>query len=210
MRATTLHLVRVGLTAAMISSTANAAAGERSSAAGAGADRMRVGVTLLPMPVGVLQSGGAAAETSVGSVFALAVMASFDLVTYPNAFVGFAPSYAFHIKARGADVAPRQEPPRRRSPAARLRISRARLLIHLRDPGGRRSAGAGDRCARRRPARPHAQSVPRCGARLPGWLPEGPVQSDGEQRESELRPGRRRRRRPHLGSCPGQLTRRRP
>ena len=109
MRATTLHLVRVGLTAAMISSTANAAAGERSSAAGAGADRMRVGVTLLPMPVGVLQSGGAAAETSVGSVFALAVMASFDLVTYPNAFVGFAPSYAFHIKARGADVAPRQE-----------------------------------------------------------------------------------------------------
>jgi hypothetical protein len=108
MRATTLHLVMVG-TAAVISSTAYAAAGKDTTAARAGTDKMRVGITLLPMPLGLLRSGGAGSDTSVGSVFAFAVMTSVDFVTHPNVFVGLAPSYAFHIKARGADVDPGQE-----------------------------------------------------------------------------------------------------
>ena len=109
MRARTLQLVMVGLVAAMISSTADAAAGESFRAGRLAADRMRVAVTLLPMPLGVLHSGGAGSETNVGSAFAFAVMTSVDFVTHPNVFVGLAPSYGFHIKARGADVDPGRE-----------------------------------------------------------------------------------------------------
>jgi len=109
MRATTLHLLMVSLTAATVCSTANAAAGERLGAGRAPADQLRVGITLLPMPLGVLRAGDAASDTSAASAFAFAVMTSVDFVTQPNLFVGLASSYAFHIQARGAGVDPGQE-----------------------------------------------------------------------------------------------------
>jgi hypothetical protein len=109
MRAMTRHLVMVGLTAAMVCSTARAAARETFSAGRSRADEMRIGIALLPMPIGVLRGSGAGSETGAGSVFALGVMTSVDFVTRPNAFVGFAASYAFGIKAHDTDVDPSQE-----------------------------------------------------------------------------------------------------
>jgi hypothetical protein len=106
---TALYLVVVGLTGTMIPTTATAASAKDSGAAPAAASKMRVGITLVPTPFGVLHSASTESESSVGSVFAFAVMPTFDFVLHPNTFIGLAPSYTFHIKARGADVDPSRQ-----------------------------------------------------------------------------------------------------
>ena len=59
---------------------------------------MRLGVTLMPMPLGSLGGGGA----SVDSAIAFGVMPVFDYLVLPNVFVGAAPSYTFNVKAKDA------------------------------------------------------------------------------------------------------------
>ena len=65
---------------------------------------IRLGLTLVPAPFGSLRSGPPGGEFSVGSQFAFAVMPVFDLSVARHLFVGFAPSYTFNVKARGADT----------------------------------------------------------------------------------------------------------
>ena len=73
--------------------TATASGG---AAATADDSKMRLGVVLVPMPIGSLKSPGG----SVDSAVAFAVMPVFDYLVLPNLFVGVAPSYAFNVKAK--------------------------------------------------------------------------------------------------------------
>jgi len=70
------------------------------AAAGASASKMRLGVTLVPMPMGSLKTNVLGAETSIDSAMAFAIMPVFDYFVIPNLFVGVAPSYAFNVKGK--------------------------------------------------------------------------------------------------------------
>ena len=61
---------------------------------------IRLGLTLVPAPFGSLRSGPPGAEFWVGSQFAFGVMPVLDVSLAHHLFVGFAPSYAFNIKAK--------------------------------------------------------------------------------------------------------------
>ena len=71
------------------------------------AREVRVGLTLVPAPLGGLDDNG----TRVGSEFAFGVMPTVDVALHPNLFVGVASNVTFHVRARGAadDVAPGRE-----------------------------------------------------------------------------------------------------
>ena len=102
MKPMTLCFAMLGLTGTMISlrAMANEAQVERG---GTTADsKMRVGVTLVPTPVGRLHAGSGS-EATFANPFTFAVMTTFDFVPHPNVFIGLAPSYTFHIRAEGAD-----------------------------------------------------------------------------------------------------------
>jgi hypothetical protein len=64
-------------------------------------DRMRIAVMFVPAPLGVLESGPGTAS-SVGAEPAYGMMTTFDFLARHNLFAGFAPAYAFHVRARGA------------------------------------------------------------------------------------------------------------
>jgi hypothetical protein len=64
-------------------------------------NRMRIAVMFVPAPLGVLESGPGPAS-SVGAEAAWGMMATFDFLARYNLFAGFAPAYAFHVRARGA------------------------------------------------------------------------------------------------------------
>ena len=64
------------------------------------ASKMRLGVTLVPMPFGSLKTNALGSETSVDSAIAFAVMPVFDYLVLPNVFVGAAPSYTFNVKGK--------------------------------------------------------------------------------------------------------------
>jgi hypothetical protein len=67
---------------------------------GASTSKMRLGVTLVPMPLGSLKTNALGTETSVDSAVAFAVMPVFDYLVLPNVFVGVAPSYTFNVKGK--------------------------------------------------------------------------------------------------------------
>jgi len=67
---------------------------------GKSASKMRLGVTLMPMPLGSLKSNLGGAESSVDSAIAFGVMPVFDYLVLPNVFVGAAPSYTFNVKGK--------------------------------------------------------------------------------------------------------------
>lgn len=64
-------------------------------------NRMRVAVMFVPAPLGLLESGPEP-PSSVGAEAAYGMMATFDFLARYNLFAGFAPAYAFHVRARGA------------------------------------------------------------------------------------------------------------
>jgi hypothetical protein len=64
------------------------------AAAGADQSKMRLGLTLVPAPLGSLKS----ATTSQDTAFAFGVMPLFDFKVHPNFFVGIAPLYTFNVK----------------------------------------------------------------------------------------------------------------
>jgi hypothetical protein len=70
---------------------------------------IRLGLTLVPAPYGVLRSGPPGAEFSVASELAFAVMPLVDVSLARHLFVGFAPSYTFHVKAQGGARDPASE-----------------------------------------------------------------------------------------------------
>jgi hypothetical protein len=67
------------------------------SATGAEASKMRLGLTLVPMPLGSLKGAGG---TSLDTAFAFGVMPIFDYKVHPNFFVGVAPLYIFNVKGK--------------------------------------------------------------------------------------------------------------
>lgn len=77
--------------------TATAAGGP---AASASASKMRLGVTLMPMPLGSLKTNVLGTEVSSDSAVAFGIMPVFDYLVLPNVFVGVAPSYTFNVKAK--------------------------------------------------------------------------------------------------------------
>lgn len=79
--------------AAMPPPTATAAG---TATAGASASKMRLGVTLVPMPLGSFKTGPASLDSAV----AFGVMPVFDYLVLPNVFVGVAPSYTFNVKPK--------------------------------------------------------------------------------------------------------------
>jgi hypothetical protein len=64
-------------------------------------NKMRIAVMFVPSPLGLLYSGPGAGS-SVGAEPAYGMMATFDFLARYNLFAGFAPAYAFHVRARGA------------------------------------------------------------------------------------------------------------
>jgi len=82
--------------AAMPPPTATAAG----TATGASASKMRLGVTLVPMPMGSFKTNALGTDISVDSAMAFAIMPVFDYLVLPNLFVGIAPSYAFNVKPK--------------------------------------------------------------------------------------------------------------
>ena len=75
-----------------------------SVARGEDASKVRVGVTLVPTPIGLLEvREPGTAEEGVRSGFAFGVMPVVDFALHRNVFVGLAPSYTFHVRAVGAD-----------------------------------------------------------------------------------------------------------
>jgi Outer membrane protein beta-barrel domain len=69
-------------------------------AASASASKMRLGVTLMPMPLGSLETNALGTATSVDSAIAFGIMPVFDYLVLPNVFVGAAPSYTFNVKGK--------------------------------------------------------------------------------------------------------------
>jgi len=61
----------------------------------ASASKMRLGINLIPMPIGSL---GGPAGSSADTAFAFGVMPAFDYLVHPNFFVGVGPSYTFNVK----------------------------------------------------------------------------------------------------------------
>jgi hypothetical protein len=69
----------------------------------------RIGVMLVPSPMGRLHAEAADGfQETVRSEPTLTVMTTFDFVprSTPNLFIGFAPSYTFHVKAAGSFADP--------------------------------------------------------------------------------------------------------
>lgn len=100
---TTRKLLRVavcGMMTAAVPSLATAGEGEPAIRAARQPTTMRVGVMLVPTPMGNLRDGPPGSEVRVGSDPTVGAMATFDFLTRANLFVGFAPSYIFHVKAR--------------------------------------------------------------------------------------------------------------
>ena len=64
-------------------------------------NRMRIAVMFVPAPLGILYSGPGTGS-SVGAEPAYGMMTTFDFLARHNLFAGFAPAYAFHVRARGA------------------------------------------------------------------------------------------------------------
>jgi hypothetical protein len=62
--------------------------------------KMRLGVMLVPMPLGSLKTSVAGADLSTDLAIAFAVMPVFDYIVMPHLFVGAAPSYAFNVKPK--------------------------------------------------------------------------------------------------------------
>jgi len=115
MRMKTLCSVMVGLSGVVASVAANAqpagappaaeepaaapaAAPAAEPAAAASASKMRVGLNLVPMPVGSLKGSG----TSVDLKFAFGVLPFFDYSLTPNFFIGIEPQYTFNVKPKSA------------------------------------------------------------------------------------------------------------
>ena len=89
---------------------------------GTSTSKMRLGVTLMPMPLGSLKTNVLGTDISVDSAIAFGVMPVFDYLVLPNVFVGVAPSYTFNVKAK--DQHGRCVEPARPAAAGRLRAAR--------------------------------------------------------------------------------------
>jgi hypothetical protein len=63
---------------------------------GASESKMRLWLTLVPMPLGSLKGTGTSQDTS----FAFGIMPIFDYKVHPNVFVGFSPQYTFNVKGK--------------------------------------------------------------------------------------------------------------
>jgi hypothetical protein len=85
--------------AAMPPPTATASGSAETTAS---ASKMRLGVMLVPMPLGSLKTNLGGTDTSTDSAVAFAVMPVFDYLVTPHLFVGVAPSYAFNVKGKDA------------------------------------------------------------------------------------------------------------
>jgi hypothetical protein len=109
MQVKTLCSLMLGVAATVASLNANAQgtpeaapagepAGTTSAAASAGMpeSKMRVGLNLVPMPIGTLK----AINTSFDAAFAFGLAAFFDYSITPNFFVGVAPQYIFNVKPK--------------------------------------------------------------------------------------------------------------
>ena len=59
---------------------------------------------LVPTPAGILSSRTEGMETTVGSVFALGVMATADVDLHPHLFAGVGVNQTFHVRARGTSA----------------------------------------------------------------------------------------------------------
>jgi Outer membrane protein beta-barrel domain len=70
------------------------------AAGGAEASKMRLGLTLIPMPFGSLKTNVLGGEISSDTSFAFGVMPVFDYLVNPNFFVGFGPSYTLNVKSK--------------------------------------------------------------------------------------------------------------
>jgi hypothetical protein len=68
----------------------------------ADATKMRLGLNIVPMPIGSLKSNVAGADTSLDTAFAFGVMPIFDYKLHPNFFVGVSPLYIFNVKGKDA------------------------------------------------------------------------------------------------------------
>jgi hypothetical protein len=63
---------------------------------------MRLGITIVPMPLGSLKNNFAGTDSSTDSAFAFGVMPTLDFRPNPHVFVGLGPSYIFSVKPKGA------------------------------------------------------------------------------------------------------------
>jgi hypothetical protein len=68
--------------------------------------KMRVTAMFVPAPAGLLHSGPAGSDYTVGAEPAFGVATAFDFVPHRNMFVGFAAAYTFNVQARGTDADP--------------------------------------------------------------------------------------------------------
>jgi hypothetical protein len=83
----------------LLGSVLLAVAGAPAAAAPIGADsRMRVGLNLIPMPVGTFKTSVAGLSGDLAVAFGISPF--FDYLLTPNFFVGFGPSYAFNVKPK--------------------------------------------------------------------------------------------------------------
>ena len=71
-------------------------------AAGGAESKMRLGLTLIPMPFGSLKTNALGPDISTDTAFAFGIMPVFDYLVLPNFFVGFAPSYTLNVKSKDA------------------------------------------------------------------------------------------------------------
>jgi hypothetical protein len=63
--------------------------------------KMRLGITIVPMPFGSLKTNAFGADMSQGSAFAFGVMPTLDFRPNPHVFVGLGPSYIVGVKPKG-------------------------------------------------------------------------------------------------------------